>query len=514
MSEGGTQWFPGRAAADDPEKVALIDASSGETRSYRELDQRANSLARLLRGLGLEPGDHICLWFDNSVDFPGLWWGAHYAGLYYTLISSRLTAGEVAYIVQDSGSEVVLLGERQAREQGEPLSGLVGDGIRLIADLEGDGGLRQLLSAVAAEPLPDRVEGLSMLYSSGTTGRPKAVKRPWTGAPLGTAATGVKLAGLFGIDEDAIYLSPAPLYHAAPYTYVTATTAIGGTAVMMEHFDAEGFLAAVERYRVTHAQAVPTMFVRLLALPEAVRARYDLSSLRCVFHAAAPCPVPVKQQMMAWLGPIIYEYYSGTEGAGMTYCTPEDWLAHPGTVGRSMFSELHVVDEQGEELPPGEEGLVYFAGLGTFEYLNDPDKTRASHHPEGWATYGDIGRVDEDGFLYLTDRRADLVIVGGVNVYPQEAENLLISHPSVLDAAVFGVPQLEFGEEVKAVVQLVPGIEPSPELEAALISYCRANLASIKCPRSIDFRHELPREPSGKLLKRKLRDEYRSGGAG
>ena len=352
-----------------------------------------------------------------------------------------------------------------------------------------------------------------MLYSSGTTGRPKAVKRPMTGAALGSAATGVRLAGLFGIDERATYLSPAPLYHAAPYTYVTATTAIGGTAVMMEHFDAEGFLAAIEQQRVTHAQVVPTMFVRLLALPEELRARYDLNSLRCVFHAAAPCPVPVKREMMAWLGPIIYEYYSGTEGAGMTFCTPEDWLAHPGTVGRPMFSELHIVGDEGEELPAGQEGLVYFAGLGTFEYLNDPEKTRASHHQQGWATYGDIGRVDEEGFLFLTDRRADLIIVGGVNVYPQEAENLLISHPVVLDAAVFGVPQLEFGEEVKAVVQLVPGIEPSAELELELISFCQAELAKIKCPRSIDFRSELPREPSGKLLKRKLRDEYRSAGA-
>ena len=280
-----------------------------------------------------------------------------------------------------------------------------------------------------------------------------------------------------------------------------------------EHFDAEGFLAAIEQQRVTHAQVVPTMFVRLLALPEELRARYDLNSLRCVFHAAAPCPVPVKREMMAWLGPIIYEYYSGTEGAGMTFCTPEDWLAHPGTVGRPMFSELHIVGDEGEELPAGQEGLVYFAGLGTFEYLNDPEKTRASHHQQGWATYGDIGRVDEEGFLFLTDRRADLIIVGGVNVYPQEAENLLISHPVVLDAAVFGVPQLEFGEEVKAVVQLVPGIEPSAELELELISFCQAELAKIKCPRSIDFRSELPREPSGKLLKRKLRDEYRSAGA-
>ncbi len=511
---GEGELYPGHRAQETPQKTALINASTGETRTYEALDELANRMSHLLRDKGLEPGDHVCLWFDNDIDFPAFWWGAHYAGLHFTLVSARLTAGETAYIVHDSGSTVVLLGARQEAEAGEELRALVGTSVVCLADVPGPEGLRAALAGVSPSPLEARVEGLPMLYSSGTTGFPKAVKRPLTGQPLGTATTAARLAGLFGMSSSATYLSPAPLYHAAPYGYLSAIVALGGTGVMMARFDAEGFLAAIERYGVTHAQVVPTMFVRLLALPQEVRERYDLSSLQAVFHAAAPCPVPVKRQMMDWLGPIIYEYYSGTEGVGMTFCTPEDWLAHPGTVGKTMFSELHIVDENGDELPAGQDGLVYFAGMGTFEYLNDPEKTKASHHEQGWATYGDIGHVDQEGFLYLTDRRSDLILVGGVNVYPQEAENLLISHPKVLDAAVFGIPHPEFGEEVKAVVQVVPGIEPSEALEAELLDFCHQSLAGIKCPRSIDFRAELPREPNGKLLKRLLRDEYRATAEG
>ncbi len=512
--EGEGAWYPGRSARETPTKTALINASTGETRTYEALDTLANKTSRLLRSLGVLPGEHVCLWFDNDIDYPAFWWGAHYAGAYFTLVSARLTPGETAYIVQDSNSSIVLLGARQEDEAGQELRALLGGHVTCLADTPGKEGLRSQLEASSGAPLEGRLEGLPMLYSSGTTGKPKAVKRPMSGAPLGTASTSVKLAGLFGLDDEAVYLSPAPLYHAAPYGYISAITALGGTGVMMTRFDAEGFLEAIERYRVTHAQVVPTMFVRLLSLPEEVRHRYDLSSLRCVFHAAAPCPVPIKQQMMGWLGPIIHEYYSGTEGVGMTYCPPEDWLAHPGSVGTTMFSELHIVDEEGNELPSGHDGLVYFAGMGTFEYLNDPEKTRASHHEKGWATYGDIGHVDEDGYLYLTDRRSDLILVGGVNVYPQEAENLLISHPKLLDAAVFGVPHPEFGEEVKAVVQVAPEIAPDEALAAELLDFCRQSLAGIKCPRSIEFRSELPREPNGKLLKRLLREEYRAKAQG
>jgi acyl-CoA synthetase (AMP-forming)/AMP-acid ligase II len=353
-----------------------------------------------------------------------------------------------------------------------------------------------------------------MLYSSGTTGRPKGVKPAPSKAPLGTGEALTKLVcGLFGAGPESVYLSPAPLYHSAPLRYCMQFHRIGGTVVVMERFDAEGALAAIERHRVTHSQWVPTMFVRMLKLPEETRRRYDLSSLEVAVHAAAPCPIPVKEQMMEWWGPIIHEYYAGTEGNGFCYASPQDWLAHKGTVGRAVTAELHIVDEDGNELPVGEEGGVYFGGRGVqdFEYHNDPEKTAAGRLPNGWSTLGDIGRVDEDGFLYLTDRKANMIISGGVNIYPQETENVLTMHPKVVDVAVFGVPNPDFGEEVKAVVQPIDPREAGEALERELIAYCRERLADVKCPRSIDFRDELPRHPTGKLYKRLLKDEYWKG---
>jgi acyl-CoA synthetase (AMP-forming)/AMP-acid ligase II len=293
-----------------------------------------------------------------------------------------------------------------------------------------------------------------------------------------------------------------------------AVQAIGGTVVVMEHFDAERYLQLVEQHHVTHSQVVPTMFVRMLKLDHEVRAKYDVSSLRYVIHAAAPCPVPVKQQMIEWFGPVIHEYYAGTEGNGFVYCNSEQWLAHPGTVGFPISCTLHVVGDDGEELPQGESGTIYFEGGAAFEYHNDPDKTRSSRHPKGWSTLGDVGYVDADGFLYLTDRKAYMIISGGVNIYPQEAENVLVTHPAVVDVAVFGVPNDDFGEEVKAVVQPVamPADDAAAQaLAGELITFCRSQLADVKCPRSIDFRDELPRHPTGKLYKRLLKDEYWKG---
>ncbi len=510
MGEQLGSWFPGWHAARLPDRPAVILAGAGVTRSYGQLDAASNQVSRLFRRLGLGVGDHVAMWFDNDVDFPSLWWGARYAGLYYTPVSSRLTAEEAAYIIEDSQARVVLVGDRLAQSYGGELFRLFDHtGVRLIFDDAGPGGLRALLAAESSTPLPDRTEGLPMLYSSGTTGRPKAVKRPLSGAPLGTSQGALALTGRLGMDHDSVYLSPSPLYHAAPLGYVSAVLALGGTVVLMEHFDPEQFLAAVERYRVTHTQVVPTMFVRLLALPEDVRNRYCLTTLRTVFHAGAPCPVPVKQQMLAWLGPIIHEYYSGTENVGFTYCGPQEWIAHPGTVGRPIGCEVHIVGEGGTELEPAIDGDVYFSGSGGFEYHNDPVKTSDAYLPNGWASFGDIGHVDEDGYLYLTDRKANVIIVGGVNVYPQEAENLLVAHEFVRDAAVFGIPHPEYGEEVMAVVEPIEGMEGNSTLEAQLISYCREHLASIKCPRSMVFSRDLPREPTGKLLKRKLRDEWR-----
>jgi acyl-CoA synthetase (AMP-forming)/AMP-acid ligase II len=352
-----------------------------------------------------------------------------------------------------------------------------------------------------------------MLYSSGTTGKPKGVTRAFVAEPLdGTAITvSPLLSMLFGFTSESSYLSPAPLYHAAPLRFCLSAQGMGATVVVMEHFDAEDYLRLAEKYRLTHSQVVPTMFVRMLKLDPEIRARYDVSSLQCVIHAAAPCPVQVKKQMIDWFGPIIHEYYAGTEGNGFVYCNSQMWLAHEGTVGMPINCTLHICDEEGREVPTGESGTIFFEGGASFEYHNDPDKTKGSRHPKGWSTLGDVGYVDADGFLYLTDRKAYMIISGGVNIYPQEAENTLVTHPAVVDVAVFGVPNEEFGEEVKAVVQ--PTVMPAtPDdaktLERELIAYCRSQLADVKCPRSIDFRAELPRHPTGKLYKRILKDEY------
>ncbi|MGE5130254.1 MAG: AMP-binding protein, partial [Sphingomonadaceae bacterium] len=318
---------------------------------------------------------------------------------------------------------------------------------------------------------------------------------------------------LYGLGPDSIYLSPAPLYHAAPLRFNMTVMRCGGTSVLMEHFEAEEALALIERHRVTHSQWVPTMFVRMLKLPPDVRARYDLSSLRVAIHAAAPCPVPVKEEMIRWWGPVLYEYYAGTEGNGYVACNSQEWLAHKGTVGRALLGEVRILDDDGAVLPPGETGTIYFANGPAFEYHNDPRKTAVSRSREGWSTLGDVGRLDAEGYLYLTDRKDYMIISGGVNVYPQEVENLLVTHPKVADVAVLGVPNEDLGEEVKAVVQPMDWRDAGPALAAELMAYCRGNLSHIKCPRSIDFEPELPRHPTGKLYKRLLRERYRGNAA-
>jgi long-chain acyl-CoA synthetase len=363
-----------------------------------------------------------------------------------------------------------------------------------------------------ASELPGMVEGVDMLYSSGTTGRPKGIARELSGQAIGTP-DGVTLLcqALYGATQDTVYLSPAPQYHSAPLRFGMAMHRLGATVVVMEHFDAVELLRLIQLHRVTHLQMVPTMFVRLLKLPEEERHRYDVSSLQCVVHAAAPCPIPVKRQMIDWWGPILKEYYAGTEGNGFVACTSEEWLAHPGTVGKALLGTVHIAGENGEQRPNYEPGTIYFEGGGTFEYHNDPGKTEASRNAAGWSTLGDVGYLDDDGYLYLTDRKANMIISGGVNIYPQEAENILTMHPKVADVAVFGVPNEEYGEEVKAVVQPVDMADAGPELSQELIAYCRSQLAHLKCPRSIDFEAELPRHPTGKLYKRLLKDRYWQG---
>jgi long-chain acyl-CoA synthetase len=349
-----------------------------------------------------------------------------------------------------------------------------------------------------------------MLYSSGTTGRPKGILPPLDDVPPGEMRPGVSfLIGLLRYREGLTYLSPAPLYHAAPLASVGLAIGCGGTVIIMEKFDPEQYLSLVERYRVTHSQLVPTMFSRMLKLPEQVRSRYDLSSLEVAIHAAAPCPVPVKRQMIDWWGPILREYYGATEGIGFSVCDTGEWLAHPGTVGKVVLGELHILDPFFEPVPAGEPGTLWFKPESPFRYFDDIEKTAESTSPDGsMVTVGDVGYLDDDGYLYLTDRATFMIISGGVNIYPQECENLLITHPKVADAAVFGVPNDDLGEEVKAVVQLMPGIDPGPDTAAELITFCREHLAHLKCPRSVDFTDELPRSPTGKLYKKALRDSY------
>ncbi len=506
--------YPAVHAQSTPDKPACIMAGSGEVVTYRQLDDGSNRCAQLFRSLGLRPGDGIALCVENHPRFFEIAWAAQRSGLYYTAISSRLTAAEVEYIVRDCGAKVFLTSrykEELARELRERLGGVQAK-LALDATLPGYESYEKAVAAQPATPVADEVEGQDMLYSSGTTGRPKGVKFPLTGQPAGTPPALLQLVNLlYGANADSVYLSPAPLYHAAPMRFCMAIHRLGGTTVVMEKFEPLHYLELIERYRATHTQLVPTMFVRMLKLPQEERKRFDLSSLRAAIHAAAPCPIPVKQQMIEWWGPVLHEYYAGTEGNGFTAINSEEWLAHKGSVGRPLLGEAHIVDEDGGELPTGEIGTVYFAGGASFEYHNDPAKTASSRNEKGWSTLGDIGYLDGDGYLYLTDRKANMIISGGVNIYPQEAENLLITHPKVADVAVFGVPNPDLGEEVKAVVQPIDMAEAGPALATELMEFCQRQLAKFKCPRSIDFDAELPRHPTGKLYKRLLKDRYWQG---
>jgi long-chain acyl-CoA synthetase len=505
---------PGAHAATSPDKPAYVMAASGETVTYRDLDAGSNRFAHVLRDTGLALRDGMALCLENHPRYYEIVWGAQRSGLYYTAASTRLTPGELEYILNDCGAKVFVTSHAMA-----PLAEAVRDRVpgvvrRLMVGgtIPGYESYEAAVSAAPATPIADEREGADLLYSSGTTGRPKGVKFPLRGDALGSPTPLIAfVSALYGMEPGVRYLSPAPLYHAAPLRFNLTVQRLGGTSVIMEHFDAEEFLRLVERHRITHTQVVPTMFVRLLKLPREVRARYDLSSLKTVIHAAAPCPVPVKEQMIEWWGPIIHEYYGGTEGNGLCALDSAEWLAHRGSVGRAVLGTIKILDDDGNELPVGEPGAIYFAGGPGFEYLHDAEKTRASRRGDGASTIGDIGYVDTDGYLYLTDRKANMIISGGVNVYPQEAENLLVTHPKVQDVAVFGVPNEDFGEEVKAVVQPIDMADAGPALAEELIAFCRQHLSPIKCPRSVDFEAELPRHPTGKLYKRLLKDRYWQG---
>jgi long-chain acyl-CoA synthetase len=502
----------GQIAAATPDKPAVIMAGSGKTVTFRELDEESNRLAGLMRAEGLRPGDHIAFMLENHPSFLAIAWAAQRSGLYYTAISARLRADELAYILDNCGAQVFISSAALRDVAAAVAERTPGVRLRLMLDgvAPGFASYAERIVAYPPTPLPDECEGADMLYSSGTTGRPKGVKPSLSLAKMGTAGGLYRLiSALFQPNGDSVYLSPAPLYHAAPLRYSMTFLRLGATIVVMERFDAEAALRAIERYAVTHSQWVPTMFIRMLKLPPETRAAYDLSSLRIAVHAAAPCPVPVKERMIEWWGPILHEYYAGTEGNCFVYIDSVDWLTHRGSVGRPLLGTVHVCSEDGVELPPGESGVLYFEGGARFEYHGDPAKTVAARDPlgRGWTTLGDVGYVDDEGFLYLTDRLSYMIISGGVNIYPQEIENLLAIHPKVADVAVIGVPDAEMGEAVKAVVQPTAA-DAGPELEQELIAYCREHLASFKCPRTVDFRAELPRHPTGKLFKRLLKDEY------
>ncbi|MBV8860297.1 MAG: acyl-CoA synthetase, partial [Mycobacterium sp.] len=484
-----------------------------DTISFGELYARSQRVAAVLHGAGLRRGDGVALVLPNRPEFFEITWGCQLSGLYYTAVNTHFNSDEVAYVIDDSDAKAVFV----EASMGDHATHIRSANTAVDVHIAVGGNLAGWQSyddvvAKAAEA-PPLCDGSEMLYSSGTTGRPKAVRRPLPADGNGSWAQAVlelALTHKYGMSPASVYLSPAPMYHAAGLNYTMAAHRVGAASIIMPKFDAETVLRLIETHGVTHAQFVPTMFVRMLKLPKAVREKYDVSSLQCVIHAAAPCPVDVKHKMMEWFGPIIHEYYGGTEGFAGTTIGPEEWLAHPGSVGIPM-APVHVVGADGTELPVGEAGELYFEGGPDFEYFKDPAKTASVSNEHGWRSLGDMGYVDEDGYLYLTDRATFMVVSGGVNIYPQEAENLLVMHPKLVDAAVFGVPNDEFGEEVKAVVQPVDGVTPGSALEAELIAFCRARMAAYKCPRTIEFEPELPRDPNGKLYKRRIRERYWQG---
>ena len=505
--------YPGQYAITTPDKPAAILAESGTARSYAELNEQSNRLAQFWWQQGLRLGDHVAIFIENRLEYFDAMWAALRSGLHLTPVNRYLTTSEAAYIVNDCGARSVISSAYLEAAHGLPdhapqcETWLMAGG-----NAPGWQSYEDAVASSAAAPLVAEPRGSFMFYSSGTTGHPKGIKQTLAGDSIADEdPLMVSFQPAFGYNHESVYLSPGPLYHAAPSVWCQWIQSYGGTTVVMERFDAADALRFIEQYKVTDSQWVPTMFTRMLKLPEAERQRHDLSTHRCVVHAAAPCPVEIKRQMIDWWGPILLEYYAGSEGNGMCFIDSENWLANPGSVGRAIWGTIHICDSDGSELPSGEIGIIYFAqDTQPFSYHNDADKTRQAQHPHNptWTTLGDLGYVNEEGFLFLTDRKDFTIISGGVNIYPREIEDVLVLHPTVLDAAVFGIPDDEMGEKVKAVVELVQEVEESSELAEELVGYVREHLAHYKAPKSIDFTTKLPRLPTGKLYKRFLRDAY------
>ena len=506
--------YLGDHARISPDKPALISVATGEVLTYRQLNDRSIQLARHLHSRGLRRGDHVALLCENRTCFPEIVWATLRSGLYFTPISRHVTADEAAYIVTNAGARAVLVSERY-REIARHLTRqmpicthrmLIGGG------LEGWTSYEAALAEQDVEPMPRQWMGETMPYSSGTTGRPGSIKRKLQDATIEEANFPLgRRMGRFGFSGDTVHLCTAPLHHAASLGYSIGTQHLGGTVVMMERFDAETALAAIERHQVTHSQWVPAMFVRLLKLPDSTRRRYDLSSMAVAIHAAAPCPMEVKRGMIDWWGERVHEYYGATERIGTTCISAAEWLAKPGSVGRPITGVPHICDEEGYEVAVGTIGQIYFElPPDGFEYHNDPEKSARARHPRhaDWGTVGDMGYLDADGYLFLIDRKAFIIVSGGVSIYPQAIEDALALHPLVGDAAVFGIPNEELGEEVKAVIELMPGIAPSDPVRESLLAFLRERIAAYMLPRSIDFTRRLPRLPTGKLHKQPLKDRY------
>lgn len=512
-------------ANTNPEKTALFEAASQRSITYADLKKHALQLAAWFQKSGLVPGDGVAFLLDNQIEMIEIGMGARHAGLYYTAIGNHLTAEEVLYITQDSGAKVLFINSATIKNIESIIPTLKEEHkvtiqyIGAIDELANEQATdivsyqktleeQSHYQAIQAAPLMGR----DLLYSSGTTGRPKGIRKSLVirTDPHQQDSEVAPWQKNFGFNENSVYLTTAPMYHAAPFRYIMRTLDVGGTCIIMKKFEPELSLSLIEQHQVTHSQWVPTMFVRLLRLPEETKKTYDLSSMRMAIHAAAPCPIEVKRAMLEWWGDIIYEYYAGSEGIGTTLITPQEWWQHQGSVGRITVGKIHILDDNDEELPVKEIGRVYFSGTGSFNYLNDPEKTKEAFNSKGWATYGDIGYLDEEGFLYLCDRRSDLILAGGVNVYPQEIENVLINHPSVEDVAVIGVPNEDFGEVPKAIISLRNPELAGEELAKELILFCREKLSRIKIPKTIVFREEMPRMDSGKLSRKLLKNEYRN----
>ncbi|MBA3031083.1 MAG: AMP-binding protein [Desulfobacteraceae bacterium] len=498
-------------AKTKPDGLAYIMARDGEKITWRDYDRRINQLARYFREIGLMPGDHIALCMENNAKYFEIMSASGDCGLIFTCVSTHLKISEMEYIINNCEAKCFITSDQKREDAKVLLDRMPRVTHRLMVGgkITGYDSYEEILAGYSVDPIPLGMAGQAMLYSSGTTGLPKGVLSTVQATPVGELGpTAQIMAQLYQMNENSIYLSPAPLYHAAPLAFCAMTLSMGGTVIVMERFDAEASLALIEKYKATHSQWVPTMFIRMLKLPEPVRKQYDISSMKMAIHAAAPCPIEIKEQMIQWWGPVFLEYYAGTEGNTMVMISSAEWLQHKGSVGKAYIGKIHILDDEEKELPSGQPGLIFVEEGNTFEYHKEPKKTAESRSSHGWSTLGDIGYLDQEEYLYLTDRKSNMIISGGVNIYPQEAENVLTLHHKIMDVAVIGVPNEDFGEEVKAVVQLMDPDEAGPELERELIAYCKERLSDIKCPRSIDFTNDLPRTPTGKLIKRLLKEKY------